>query len=183
MLNELVIDLEQGTIDSPLHPDQVKIVPNAPEALAALTAAGFELAIVSNQPASAKGKTTRANLEKVHERVLSGVQAAGGRIASSHLCFHRREDRCSCRKPGTALLEQALAQSKRFSTFSSWMIGDGVTDLQAGQALGIRTAFIAEPKADVMRVLHQNGVEPTIWVDDVSHFAQILLKQSTQTFK
>jgi len=71
VLNALVVDPEHGTADSPLHPSQVRLLPGVPEALARLTRAGFVLRIVSNQPAAAKGKTTRANLEAVHEKVVS----------------------------------------------------------------------------------------------------------------
>src|SRR5260370_22613455 len=99
VLNRVVVDPEHGTIDSPLHPDQVDVFPWVPEALLRLQRAGFGLAIVSNQPAASKGKTTRENLERVQARVLAEAQRAGARIASSHLCFHRSEYGCSRRKP------------------------------------------------------------------------------------
>src|SRR5713101_5169445 len=89
VLNRLVVDAEHGTIDSPLHPDQVEVPGGAAEALAQLTQAGYGVAIVTNQPAWAKKKTTRRNLEAVHEAVLAGVTRLGGRVLSSHICFHR----------------------------------------------------------------------------------------------
>src|SRR5215469_5534383 len=108
VLNRVVVDPEHGTIDSPLHPDQVEVFPWVPEALLRLGRAGFALAIVSNQPAAAKGKTTRSNLERVQSRVLAEAESAGARIASSHFCFHRAEDGCDCRKPKTGLLQEAF---------------------------------------------------------------------------
>ena len=36
--------------------------------------------------------------------------AAGGVILSSHICFHRAEDACACRKPRTGLLREAFAR-------------------------------------------------------------------------
>jgi D-glycero-D-manno-heptose 1,7-bisphosphate phosphatase len=175
VLNRIIVNAEQGTIDSPLAVDQVEIFPYVPGALAKLCSAGYRLAIVTNQPAWAKGKTTQENLEKVHARVVEGVQTAGARIASSHICFHRSEDGCSCRKPKTGLLEDAFRQAGEKPGEDSWMIGDGVMDLQAGKALGLRTAFVARQKADVMRLLDEYGVQPTLWVDNIDDFANQLI--------
>ena len=124
VLNRVVVDVEHGTVDSPLHPSQVALLPGAAEAVARLTEAGYDLAVVTNQPAWAKGKTTRADLEAAHALVLARAQAAGGVILSSHICYHRAEDGCACRKPGTGLLAEAFAQNAGFDRSSSWMAGD-----------------------------------------------------------
>src|SRR5262245_63105420 len=107
VLNAMVVDPDHGTIDSPLRADQVALLPGVADAVARLSAVGYRLAVVTNQPAAAKGKTTRSSLEEVHEAVLRGACAKGGRIHSSHVCFHRAEDGCSCRKPKPGLLEEA----------------------------------------------------------------------------
>jgi D-glycero-D-manno-heptose 1,7-bisphosphate phosphatase len=161
VLNQHTVDPEQGTIDSPLHPDQVVLEAGAPEALARLQALGYGLCIATNQPAAAKGKTTRANLEAVHARVVAGVQAAGARILSSHLCLHRAEDHCECRKPRTGLLEQAFRANPEAVKEGSWMVGDGVTDVEAGQAYGLRTGFIGKRRCDGCRILELR--EPDYW--------------------
>jgi len=171
----MVVDSEQGTIDSPLHPKQVDIVPGAPKALAQLCQAGYVLAIVSNQPAWAKGKTTKKNLLLVHQRILSKLQSAGGRIASSHLCLHKSEDSCACRKPKTALLKDAIRQNGPFKKKDIWMVGDGIIDLQAGQALGVQTVFVAKKKNDALQILRENHVHPTRWADDLLQFSNQLL--------
>ena len=95
-------------------PAQVRMVPGAAEAVAQLNEAGFGVAIVSNQPSAAKGKTTRQNLDAVNEAVLDEIAKAGGTILSSHLCFHRAEDRCPCRKPRTGLLEEAFKKNSAY---------------------------------------------------------------------
>src|SRR4051812_19021666 len=119
VLNRVIVDPEHGTIDSPLHPDQVEILPGVPGALLRLNQAGYGLSLASNQPASAKGKTTRKNLEDVHEKVVRLVQGDGGRILSSHICFHRAEDGCGCRKPKTGLLKDAFEANPGFDRAAS----------------------------------------------------------------
>jgi histidinol-phosphate phosphatase family protein len=198
VLNRMVVDAEHGTIDSPLHPRQVELIDGVPEALAQLTAAGFTLAIVSNQPAAAKNKTTRANLEAVHDTVLSRASQLGGRIASSHICFHRAEDGCTCRKPKPGLLREALArwiadcrtEAEGLRAFRDpsicnlhsaicnepvWMVGDGITDIQAGAALGLRTGFLGPRKCDACKVFRERGLSPTWWGADLREFADHVL--------
>ncbi len=169
VLNALVVDPEQGSVDSPLHPSQVRLLPGVAGALASLHRTGFALRIVSNQPAAAKGKTTREHLEAVHQEVLRQAQAQGAVIDGSHLCFHRSEDGCTCRKPQTGLLEQALAaHGGRPGT--CWMVGDGLGDLEAGEAMGIHTAFLAPRKIEVAAVLAGRGLSPDLWADDLPSF-------------
>ena len=175
VLNRMVIDPEHGTIDSPLHPSQVELLPGVAEALGRLTAAGFGLAIVTNQPAAAKNKTTRANLEAVHEAVLAGATAAGGRILSSHVCFHRSEDGCDCRKPRTGLLRAAFACNPGHEAAQSWMVGDGVTDIQAGAALRLHTAFLGPRQCAACKILDECDLRPTWWGADLATFTNHLL--------
>jgi D-glycero-D-manno-heptose 1,7-bisphosphate phosphatase len=181
VLNRLVVDPEHGTIDSPLHPDQVALLPGVPEALARLTTAGYGLAVVTNQPAAAKGKTTRKNLDDAHERVLAGACSAGGRILSSHVCFHRAEDGCACRKPKTGLLEEALATNPGFARAGAWMVGDGVTDIQAGSALKLHTAFLGPRKCDACKIMNHCQLAPTWWGADLPSFTEHLLAHGGET--
>jgi D-glycero-D-manno-heptose 1,7-bisphosphate phosphatase len=172
----MVVDPDQGTVDSPLHPEQVEILPGVPEALARLTQAGYGLSIISNQPAAAKGKTTRENLQKVHDKVMELVHAEGVVILSSHICYHRSEDNCVCRKPRTGLLEEAFQLHSSYPRMGSWMVGDGVTDIQAGQSFGLQTAMIAKHKAETAHVLKENDAVPTLWVDDLLDFCEQILE-------
>jgi D-glycero-D-manno-heptose 1,7-bisphosphate phosphatase len=172
VLNSIVIDAEHGTIDSPLHPSQVNVYPWVPQALQLLNSKNYGLAIVTNQPAFAKGKTTRENLEGVHQKVVQIAESGGGKILSSHICFHRSEDGCHCRKPKTGLLEEAFSRNSEFSRQDSWMVGDGVHDVRAGHSLALQTVFIGPRKWDAERVFEDCGFRPTLWVENLMEFAE-----------
>jgi D-sedoheptulose 7-phosphate isomerase len=103
--------------------------------------------------------------------VLAAAQVEGGRIASSHLCLHRAEDGCSCRKPRTGLLEQALA-AHGSAPAQTWMVGDGITDVQAGAALGLETVLLAARKPEVAHLLAERGVSPSLWLGSLSEFVE-----------
>jgi D-glycero-D-manno-heptose 1,7-bisphosphate phosphatase len=171
VLNEMVVDSEHGTIDSPLHLSQVKIIPGVPGALRKLTDAGYLLAIASNQPSAAKGKTTRDNLDAVHSEVLRLAQSEGGKIESSHLCFHRSEDLCACRKPLPGLLLEAMQRTGALPS-QTWMVGDGVTDVRAGQAAHVRTAFLGPNKCDICKIFEQNSLAPDLRCPSLVAFAE-----------
>jgi D-glycero-D-manno-heptose 1,7-bisphosphate phosphatase len=175
VLNRMLGVAGTPTHDSPMHVAEVDVFPWVPSVLRALTDAGFGLAIASNQPAAAKGKTTRAELEAVHAKVLEEAQRAGGVILSSHICWHRAEDGCACRKPKTGLLEEALAQHSQFSRAASWMVGDRVVDVLAGAALGLFTAFLCDVPAREAFAGH--AVEPTFQGADLRDFQRLLLCQ------
>ena len=63
VLNALVPNPAEPRPDSPLRTSEVVVFDWVPGVLRDLTRAGFGIAIASNQPAWAKGKTTRADLQ------------------------------------------------------------------------------------------------------------------------
>src|SRR4029077_6596576 len=89
----------------------------------------------------------REALEATHAVVLREAQAAGGVILSSHICHHRAEDGCLCRKPATGLLEEAFARHPGYAASTSWMVGDRAPDVRAGAAVGLSTALLREADA------------------------------------
>ena len=156
-----------------MHAAEVTVFPWVPAALRALTRAGFGLVIASNQPAWAKGKTTRAALEAAHAVVLREAQAAGGVILSSHICFHRAEDGCACRKPAVGLLTEAFARHPGYDPVRSWMVGDRAPDIVAGATFGLRTALLGDDAAE-LRVLAERGLAPSFRGHDLRDFARFV---------
>jgi D-glycero-D-manno-heptose 1,7-bisphosphate phosphatase len=176
VLNRTVPNPAEPRPDSPLRPEEVAIFPWVPAALRRLTEAGFGIAVATNQPAAAKGKTTRAALEQVHRLVCEAAQSDGGVILGSYICFHRAEDGCSCRKPRTGLLENAFAQHPQFQPSTSWMVGDRATDVLAGAALGMKTAYLGGPSRLDLPALARSGVPPSFCGDDLRDFVDFLLE-------
>ena len=176
VLNETVPNPAEARPDSPLHPGEARVFPWVPEALRALGAAGFGLVIASNQPAAAKGKTTRAALEAVHAAIVSQAQVAGAPILSSHICFHRAEDGCACRKPATGLLAEAFARHPSYAPADGWMVGDRASDVLAGAAFGMRTAFLGDRASADYAELVARAIRPSFCGVDLRDFTEFLLR-------
>ena len=171
VLNALWDNPAEPRPDSPLRTEQVAVFPWVPGVLRDLTRAGFGLAIASNQPAAAKGKTTRAELQAVHAAIVLEATGAGGVILSSHICYHRAEDACTCRKPATGLLAEAFARNPGYDLASSWMVGDRAPDVIAGAAFGVHTALVGDVAREEREQLVARDLTPTFQGRDLRDLA------------
>ena len=171
VLNALWDNPAEPRPDSPLRTEQVAVFPWVPGVLSDLTRAGFGLAIASNQPAAAKGKTTRAELQAVHAAVVLEATRAGGVVLSSHICYHRAEDACTCRKPATGLLAEAFARNPGYDLASSWMVGDRAPDVIAGAAFGVQTALVGDVAREEREQLVARDLTPTFQGRDLRDLA------------
>lgn len=151
VLNALVPDPTSGHSESPLHPDDVQLLPGVASAARALAAAGFALVGVSNQPAAAKGTISLEQLEAVQARVLELLGAEGVSFDGFYLCKHHPEavlaglrGPCDCRKPAPGMLLQAAAELE-LDLPRSWMIGDTDADVGAARAAGCSAVLVENP--------------------------------------
>lgn len=170
ILNELVPDPESGLPESPLHPEEVRLLPGVGPALGELAAADYVLVGVSNQPAAAKGKVSLDELLAVQDRVLELLAAEGASFDDFKLCLHHPESSvpelsgpCECRKPAPGMLLEAAAE-RSLDLASSWMIGDTDTDVEAGRNAGCLTVLVEYPGS-----AHKRGAdtEPTVRAADL----------------
>lgn len=151
VLNELVVDPESGTAESPLDVRAVRLVPGAAAAAANLARLGYALVCVSNQPAAAKGRVSVARLMAVHEQVIALLAREGVTLTTWRVCLHHADGvvpglskPCACRKPKPGMLLDSAA-ALDLDLAASWMVGDTDADMEAGKAAGCRTLLIRHP--------------------------------------
>jgi len=125
--------------------DEWQPLPGSIAAIAALTAAGFTVAVASNQSGIARGLFRQQELDAIHQKMLGLVAAAGGRISKIVVCPHGPDDGCDCRKPKPGLLEQ-LGAHFRLSLAGVPVIGDALRDLEAAAAVGARPILVRTGK-------------------------------------
>lgn len=120
--------------------------PQALEAIARLSQAGWMVAVATNQSGIARGYYDVDTLEAMHAKMQALVTAAGGKIDHIAYCPHGPDDECSCRKPLPGLLERIRAALGLKTLEGSWMVGDSLRDLQAGNAAGCHSALVRTGK-------------------------------------
>ena len=116
-------------------PAGVELLPGVGEGLAELQAAGFAIAIVTNQQGIGLGYATRQEMIAVNQQVFRALGPFGVRISRVYYCPHTAADRCDCRKPGSALIRRAI-QDFGVPASRAVMIGDTAADMAAGAAAG-----------------------------------------------
>jgi D-glycero-D-manno-heptose 1,7-bisphosphate phosphatase len=153
VLVALVWDEDDAAFEAANRANDVALLPGAAEAVGSIRAAGYKTVVVSNQPAAAKRKASRADLDAVHARVVTLLAEAGTWIDDYRYCLHHPQgldpdltEACSCRKPEPGMLLGAAADL-RIDLSSSWMIGDADRDVEAGRRAGCRTIMIANPRS------------------------------------
>ncbi len=128
--------------------EDYELLPGVVEGLRRLRAAGFELAIVTNQSGIGRGLFDEADFQRFQEHLLADLAQQGVPIAGTFHCPHRPEEHCPCRKPLPGLLERARDELGA-DLETSWMIGDSERDVDAAAAAGLQGAVqIEEPGAD-----------------------------------
>lgn len=183
VINRMVYDAEHGTVDSPANPDQFELLPGAAAAVHTLNQLGLPVAIVSNQPGVAKGKMTSALQEAITSKMHAELAAAGAHLDGVYYCQHHPDAklaeyrvRCECRKPRPGLLLRA-ADELGISLVDSWMIGDGLIDVQAGQAAGCMTVWLGAWKCDVCHIARDKNATPTCIASDLAGAIRIIAER------
>ena len=146
MMTPFVILDRDGVIneDSPEYiksPAEWIPVDGSLEAIAALTRAGVEVYIATNQAGVARGKLTLTSLESIHKKMLDQVRAAGGDIIEIACCLHHPDDACECRKPRPGMLLE-LAQRHNLMLAGGYFVGDSEKDLGAARAAGCQGVLV-----------------------------------------
>jgi D-glycero-D-manno-heptose 1,7-bisphosphate phosphatase len=111
------------------------------EAIVRMSAAGLTLILVTNQRGVALGRMTAEDLEEIHRNIQADLARHGALLSAIYYCPHDK-GQCACRKPGTGLFEQAMKDFPGIHPENSVVIGDSLSDIQAGRRLGMKTVFI-----------------------------------------
>jgi D,D-heptose 1,7-bisphosphate phosphatase len=185
VINELAYFPEHGIIDSPLNPAQYKLLPGVTEAICMLNRLGLKVIIVSNQPTIAKGKTTEELFEKIRVKMKNLLEKEGAHIDAEYYCLHHPNAsipelkvKCDCRKPSPGLLLRA-AKDLDLQLTASFMVGDGITDIKAGHAVGCKTILIGDLKCDLCRRMEDQEVKPDYIVCSLLEASKIIQKEVT----
>jgi D-glycero-D-manno-heptose 1,7-bisphosphate phosphatase len=137
-----VINLEVG--DYIQRFEDFKLLPHAVKYIAALSQKGIKVFVITNQGGIAKQLYTVAELEKMHQYMFEEVERAGGHITEAYFCPHHPDyGLCLCRKPGSIMVEKALAKYD-IDAASSIFIGDKERDIVCAEAAGVKGFLIEE---------------------------------------
>jgi D-glycero-D-manno-heptose 1,7-bisphosphate phosphatase len=143
---------KDGTLvdDQPYNasPQRIALCSGAGAALRLLSRLDYRLFVVSNQAGIAFGRVNEAAMNAIHDRLQDLLLREQITLDGFYYCPHHADGSvaayacdCHCRKPMPGLLLQA-ASEHGIDLRSSWMIGDILHDVEAGNRAGCRTVLI-----------------------------------------
>ena len=183
VINEVAYFPELGLLDSPLNTKQFKLLPKVTEAIIVLNRLNLKVIVVSNQPAIAKGKMTMKAFENIRRKMRKELRKKGAHVDGEYYCFHHPSAKvpmyrvsCDCRKPKPGLFLRA-AKDYRLNLQKSYVVGDSLTDVKAGKAVGCRTILIGSLKCDLCRLMEDEGVKPDRIVADLLGASRIIQEE------
>ena len=166
VINELVYHEEQGIIDSPFTTAQFRLLPGVAGAIKQFRDMGYKVIIISNQPSMAKQHMSEGTFDAISQKMRDELAGDGAFFDGEYYCFHHPEAKvaelkvnCECRKPKPGLLYRA-AQDLGIDFSQSWMIGDGLPDVKAGKAAGIRTVLLGRMKCELCHLMDEEDARP-----------------------
>ncbi|MFL5728042.1 MAG: D-glycero-alpha-D-manno-heptose-1,7-bisphosphate 7-phosphatase [Cytophagaceae bacterium] len=152
MMNKAVFLDKDGTlvenVPYNIDPARIKIYLDVPDALRRLKEHGFRLILVTNQAGVAHGYFREKDLWQSNDALLEKFRKYGIRLDGLYYCPHHYNGvvpeftvDCECRKPKPGMLFMAAAEL-RITLAESWMIGDILHDVEAGNRAACRTILI-----------------------------------------
>jgi len=149
-------------------------LPSSKEAIKRLSDAGFDIIVISNQAGIAKGHYSESELNIVNANMLSEINKAGGSIRKVYYCVHQDSDNCDCRKPKIGLFKRA-EKELGVKAHSTYFIGDGRTDVEAGKKIGLKTILVLSGKTNLEDV-EKWEIKPSHIFRNLSEAARFILK-------
>ncbi|KKR33841.1 MAG: D,D-heptose 1,7-bisphosphate phosphatase [Candidatus Gottesmanbacteria bacterium GW2011_GWC2_39_8] len=131
-----------------VNPDFIEFLPHVIPGLQLLSAANYQLVIVTNQSGVAKGYFQEKDLDKVEEKIRKEMSHYEVGLSGFYFCPHHPEGivpkytrSCLCRKPMPGLILEA-AKDLGSDLSLSWTVGDIPDDIEAGRLAGTKTALV-----------------------------------------
>ncbi len=145
MSKRLVLIDRDGTINVERHylslPDQIELFPNTVDGIRLLKSLGLTVVVVTNQSAIGRGIFNLERLDEIHKHLGNLLAEQDAAVDAIYFCPHTPEDNCECRKPLTAMAQQA-AKDFNADLTQSFMIGDNVCDIELGKNINATTILV-----------------------------------------
>jgi histidinol-phosphate phosphatase family protein len=100
------------------------------------------IVIVTNQKGVGKNLMSLDDLTKIHQYMMQQIQSYGGRIDKIYYCTDL-ENESPNRKPQPGMAYQAQHDFPQIDFRKSIIVGNKLTDMEFGRAIGCKTVFIA----------------------------------------
>jgi len=156
--------------------DEFRFLPRSKEAIKALSDAGLNVIIITNQACIGKGIVSAHIVERINTNMMDEIMQFGGKVRALYYCPHIAEDNCECRKPKSGMLIRA-SQDFDISLPDSYLVGDDIKDILAGKNVGCKVILVKTGKGTKsVEQLSKLKVKPDHIVPNLFEASQIILE-------
>lgn len=153
--------------------ERLAFFPYTADAVRLLNRAGFAVVVITNQAGIARGIVEEAFVGVAHAAISARLAEGGARVDAYYYCPHHPEGiveafrrTCDCRKPQPGMLRRA-AEDLDLDLPASFIVGDKLTDVQAGHAVGARGVLVRTGYGRKEEALPGRRVEPDAIADNL----------------
>jgi len=168
-----VINVDSG------HPHIIKdieFVDNIFELCRVACDLGYQIIIVTNQAGIAKGYYDEKQFFLVMDWMVGEFRKQDIEILDVQFCPHHREGlgkykkKCDCRKPEPGMILAASA-AHNIDLKNSVIVGDKISDMEAGRRAGIETRILFKAVND-MKKYEIKGVQTFTTLSDIAKYLE-----------
>ena len=103
-----------------------------------ITKRGYRLIVITNQGGMDKKRYSGEDVERLHAHIEKAFKANNTPITEIYYCPHHSDlQKCLCRKPGSLMVERALAKYN-IDPAQSYFIGDKQRDIVCAEGAGVK---------------------------------------------
>jgi len=140
--------------------DDYRFIPDVFAACQLFIKKGYKLIVITNQAGIARGLYTEEDFNHLNQWFLKQFKKNNIKISGVYYCPHhpvygigKYRQSCHCRKPQPGMIQQAALEHK-LDLSRSILIGDKISDINAGKNAGISTNLLVKtgkPVTDIIR--------------------------------
>ncbi len=152
--------------------DQFEFYPNTIPALNHLLCVGNQFCIITNQSGIGRGLIQEDDLKKIHDYIEEEFEKNNLPLIGIYHCPDHPEHATLMRKPGPGMFQKA-ANEHGINLENCLMVGDAVSDIEAGVNLGMETLLVLTGKG-MKTVDSLKTIRPTFIAEDILDGANLI---------
>jgi len=137
------------------NPAEIKFIPGSIEAIKMLNENGFKVVVITNQSGVARGLIAEDMLQTIDKIIQKKILNGHAHLDRIYYCPHHPEaghypykQECGCRKPAPGMIQKAQ-KDLNIDLAKSFMIGDKISDIEAGQRVGMKNILVLSGRGQV----------------------------------
>ena len=134
----------------PHKAEELQLLPNAALGIATMNRHQILVVVVTNQSGIARGYFQLDDMHSFHQEISTQLAHEHAEITEWRYCPHHPNDRCSCRKPSTGMIDDIITSFD----VPMFFVGDSQSDMECAQKIGATPFAIQHTKAALVEGVH-----------------------------